>query len=60
MTNIASSAVRFQTDQDTVRRHLDEIQAEWTEQGIVTPVLDETGGIDPDAEAELLARIPNA
>ena len=60
MTNIASSAVRFQADAETVRQHLDEIQAEWTQQGIETPVLDAYGDIDPDAEAELLERLPVA
>ncbi len=58
MTNIATATVAFQTDLDTIKRHLDEIQAEWTEQGIDTPVLDEYDDIDPDAEAELQDRLP--
>lgn len=57
MTNIASAAVRFQADRATIQRHLDEIQAEWTSQQVVTPVMDDQGEIDPDAELELLDRL---
>lgn len=58
MTNIAAAVVRFQADRATIERHLGEIQAAWTHQGIETPVVGESGDIDPDAEIEMLDRLP--
>jgi hypothetical protein len=58
MTNLSDSTVRFQTDRETVEAKLTEIGVEWLAQGIETPVVDETGEIDPDAELELLDRLP--
>jgi hypothetical protein len=57
MTNISDATVRFQTDRAAVEAGLAAIQTAWSAQGIATKVMDESGEIDPDAEAELLDRL---
>jgi hypothetical protein len=58
MTTLTEAPTRFQCDRDTIVSTLDALQDEWTALGITTPVMDETGEIDPDAEYELLQRLP--
>jgi hypothetical protein len=58
MTNISSATVRFQTDRTAIETELAAIQSAWSAQGIATKVMDEHGEIDPDAELELLDRLP--
>jgi hypothetical protein len=56
MTNIANATVRYQATREEIEAALEAIQAQWHREGIQTPVMDETGEIHPDAEAELLER----
>lgn len=53
----SSVVVKFQTDRETIAKALEEIAADWAEQGIDTPVIDQDGDIDPDALAELAERL---
>ena len=60
MTNLygGEAVVRFQADRDTLKRYLVDIQAEWDRLGLSEPAVDEDGEIHPDAEIELVERLP--
>lgn len=54
----SSLLIQFQpATREDIAAALEEIQAEWTAQGIETPVIDEDGALDPDARAELADRL---